>query len=388
MKRIQVLIYLLLSGFLSMAQSLEDLSFGTDSTFDVLTWNIEWFPKNAEKTPDLVSQIIEALDVDLLAIQEISDTIAFFDMVDGLDEYEGYLESSYFAGLAYIYKTSTVQVNDIYEIYTTSEYWKPFPRSPMVMDLMYMNERIFVINNHFKCCGDGYLDLNDSNDEEFRRVTASNLLKEYVDDFLKYDNTIVLGDLNDLLSDAEEHNVFQTILNDSEHYLFTDYDIAMGNFSDWSYPPWPSHLDHILINDKLFDEFENPASEIQTIKIEEHLPAGWVEYEAHVSDHRPVALKLMMSSDPTRTDPGETALYFSSYPNPFISETKFSFDVSNAQRRIEISNVQGQTVLSEEITPGTGTFLWSAEEHPEGVYFARMVSGNTQSAAIKLLLKK
>ena len=34
--------------------------------------------------------------------------------------------------------------------------------------------------------------------------------------------------------------------------------IALGPSSNWSYPTWPSHLDHILISDEVFDEFENP----------------------------------------------------------------------------------------------------------------------------------
>ena len=388
MKRMQILIYLLLCGFLSLAQSIEDLSFGTDTTFEVLTWNIEWFPKNGQPTVAYVSEIIEALDVDLLAIQEVNDTGAFNEMIDGLSAYEGYLESSYFAGLAYIYKNSTIQINDIYEIYTSAPYWSPFPRSPMVMDLNFMNERIIVINNHFKCCGDGIFDIDNSDDEETRRYLASNLLKDYVDTNFPNENSIVLGDLNDVLSDDEENNVFQLILDDSENYLFADFEIAIGSDSSWSYPTWPSHLDHILITNELFDEFENPGSVIQTIKLEEYIAGGWSEYDASISDHRPVAMKLLMNSDLNGTDVTPAAPHFSNYPNPISSETRFSFDISNAHRRIEIINVQGQTVLSEEITPGAGTFLWSAEGHPEGIYFARLVSGKAQSEAIKLLLRK
>ena len=48
------------------AQDLDDLNFGTDETFEVMTWNIEWFPKNDQITVDYVTQIIQALDIDLL----------------------------------------------------------------------------------------------------------------------------------------------------------------------------------------------------------------------------------------------------------------------------------------------------------------------------------
>ena len=159
------------------AQGIEDLSFGTDSTLDIITWNIERFPKNGQTTLNNVIDIIEALDVDLLAIQEVDDINSFNQIVSNLSAYDGYLESTYFAGLAYIYKPDIIQVNNIYEIYTTSEYWDYFPRSPMVMDFNYMEQRFIVINNHFKCCGDGVLDLNNTNDEETRRYFANNLLK-------------------------------------------------------------------------------------------------------------------------------------------------------------------------------------------------------------------
>ena len=274
------------------AQDFDELEFGTDSTFEILTWNIEWFPKNGQITVDYVTQIIQALEIDVLAIQEVSDTLLFNQMIDELTGYESYYQSGWFAGLAYIYKTDVIEINDIYEIYTTAPYWSPFPRSPMVMDMTYLGENILIINNHFKCCGDGYLDLDDPDDEETRRYLASNLLKEYIDTNFSNNNVIVLGDLNDILTDDTENNVFQMILNDTENYLFADMEIAAGNNSEWSYPWWPSHIDHILITNELFDEFENESSKVQTIKIDEFIDGGFDEYYENISDHRPVALKL------------------------------------------------------------------------------------------------
>ena len=282
---------LILTAILS-AQDFEDLYFGTDSTFEILTWNIEWFPKNGQTTVDYVTAIIQALDVDVLAIQEVDDTDMFDQMLDNLTDYEGYYESAWFAGLAYIYKTDVVEINEIYEIYTTSPYWSPFPRSPMVMDMNFMGQNVIIINNHFKCCGDGYLDPDDSGDEETRRYIASNLLKEYIDTHFSNNNVIVLGDLNDILTDNPENNVFQMILDDPENYLFADMEIAEGPSSGWSYPTWPSHLDHILITNELFDELENNNSDVQTIKIDEYCDGGWYEYDQNVSDHRPVGLKV------------------------------------------------------------------------------------------------
>ena len=180
----------------TFSQDLEDLSFGNDNSLDIATWNIEWFPKNGQATLEYVVQILQQLDLDILAMQELDNKEMFDQVINELVNYAGYYESAWFAGLAYIYKPDVVQVNSIYEIYTTSPYWSAFPRSPMVMDMTFMGESYFIINNHFKCCGDGFLDIDDDSDEEKRRYNAVNLLKEYIDTYLSDENVIVLGDLN------------------------------------------------------------------------------------------------------------------------------------------------------------------------------------------------
>ena len=54
-----------------------------------------------------------------------------------------------------------------------------------------MNEEYILINNHFKCCGDGSIDLNDDYDEETRRLEATDLLKLYIDNNLSNKTLVV-----------------------------------------------------------------------------------------------------------------------------------------------------------------------------------------------------
>lgn len=388
MKHIMILTFQLI-GYLSLtAQSIEDLSFGTEASLEIMTWNIEHFPKNGQTTVNYVIDIIEALDVDILAIQEVEDVNYFEQMIDGLSSYDGYLESVWFAGLAYIYKPDVIQINSIYEIYTSSEYWNYFPRAPMVMDLNFMNQRFIIINNHLKCCGDGRLDLNITNDEETRRYFASNLLKEYIDINFNDEKVIILGDLNDILSDDPQDNVFQMILDDYDNYLFADFEIATGNNSEWSYPTWPSHLDHILITNELFYTFENTSSDIQTIKIDEYLTGGWLEYDENVSDHRPVAIKLFIDGNLDVTNYSKPKSLFLNYPNPFSSETTFSFKTTTDLNEIEIYNLNGQKVISLNILKGQSSMVLNAEEFSNGIYIAKLLSNNNIIAIRKLVLIK
>jgi len=370
------------------AQVSSDLTFGTEQTLEIMTWNIEHFPKNGQTTVEYVIDIIEALDVDILAIQEIDDISSFEQMVDALSDYNGYLESVWFAGLAYIYKPDVIQINSFYEIYTSSEYWNYFPRSPMVMDLNYMDERFVIINNHFKCCGDGVLDINNDNDEETRRYYASYLLKEYVDSNFFDDNVFILGDLNDDLVDVAGNNVFQMFLDDDDNYLFVDFEIASGNSSDWSYPTWPSHLDHILITNELFDEFENIDSDIKTIKVDEYLAGGWSEYDENVSDHRPVALKLLTEGNLNVTEFENPKTVFLNYPNPFSSETIFSFNTTTNPTEVKIYNLNGQQVLSMNIREGQTSINLNAKELSNGIYIANLLSNKNIVASRKLVVIK
>ena len=74
-----------------------------------------------------------------------------------------------------------------------------------------MGNNYIVINNHFKCCGDGILNLNNNNDEENRRLQAVTYLKQYIDNNFIGKRVILLGDLNDELTDNNANNVFQKL---------------------------------------------------------------------------------------------------------------------------------------------------------------------------------
>jgi len=290
----KIIFLLLISTQILNAQSLEDLHFGTDSTFEVVSWNIEWFPKNGQVTADSVKTIIQSLAADVYALQEIDDTTLLKQVVSTITGYACHFKFSHYGGLAYVYNTNTVQVNEKYEIYTSQPYWNAFPRSPQVLELTFNNEDYVIINNHFKCCGDGTLSTNDPNDEEMRRLSAVTLLKQYIDSLFNDERVIIVGDLNDILTDPTPNNVFNSFLNDTD-YLFVDFPIALGSSANFSFPTWPSHLDHILISNELFADFYKPNSELSCIRIDDYM-SSWSAYDYNISDHRPVGLKLQVNA--------------------------------------------------------------------------------------------
>jgi len=271
--------------------TLDNLFFGSDSTFEVMTWNLQNFPKNKETTVDYVAKVIHHLDVDIVGFQEIQSDSSFtlliekLNQIDSVNVWDGYRANSdeWEMNLAYLYKKADdITVGKIYEIYTDDQY--AFPRHPLVMELLYKETPILIINNHLKAMG--------GEKKEARRRDANKKLKKFIDDNHPNSEVIILGDLNDNIVEPEKQNVFWNFIEDSDNYAFADMEIATDSTSDWSYPYWPSHLDHILITNELFDEFENPGSTIKTITIDKYLGGNWNTYYKNISDHRPVAIKL------------------------------------------------------------------------------------------------
>ncbi len=377
-------------GLISNAQTnyLIDLEFGTVNHFDVATWNIEWFPKNGETTIEYVVEIIEELELDVIAIQEIDEPEQFEYLLSLLQGYDGFYQDGEYARLGFIYNTQSVTVNEQYEIFDNGSYGNPFPRPPMVMELTFMGEHDFVvINNHFKCCGNTILDPDDFWDEETRRAYASELLKAYMDFHFGEENLIMLGDLNDLLTDAPQNNVFQVYLDDPANYRFADMEIAMGSSSQWSYPSWPSHLDHILVSNELFAALEDPESQIATIQIDDFFPGGFNGYDTHVSDHLPVGFGFdpatsTLSDGINTTDAGS----FVVFPNPSKGAVQIKTKGRSPIEAIHVIDQMGRVVFANAYEGSAENRLIDLSNLPSGIYSISITTVDGDRATKKLVL--
>ena len=90
-----------------------DISFsGTDNLLDIVTWNIETFPKNDNVTVNYLSDIISNLNVDIIALQEIVSLNDFNELLSNLgNSWVGHLVSSgnsNYGRLAYLINTQNI----------------------------------------------------------------------------------------------------------------------------------------------------------------------------------------------------------------------------------------------------------------------------------------
>jgi len=154
------------------------LRFGTEESFDVVTWNLQTFPAS-QASMETIARIIPQMEADVIALQEIMDYNAFHELVGMIPHYSGFIynaTNSY--RLAYLYDTRTVEVQNVYTIYNGQT--NPFPRAPYVMECSFKGEPVVLINNHLKAFGDNYIDEDDPWDEEYRRRLACQLLDQYI----------------------------------------------------------------------------------------------------------------------------------------------------------------------------------------------------------------
>ena len=80
------------------------------------------------------------------------------------------------------------------------------------------------------------------------------------------------------------------------------------------------------------------------------------------------------------------------YPNPFNSSTTLSYTLNeNSSVNLSIYNITGSLVnilVSENQNRGDYSVSWNGTGFSEGIYFAKLVSGNGKSQSIKILLNK
>ena len=264
---------------------------GSDSKLDVMTWNCEFFPAAADSTIIAMSEIINDIDVDIIAFQEIKKAAWFEKLLKTLPDYDYVIsQNSSFFDQAYIYKKDLFKYIRISEPFSDNDYnfaGRPPLRLDLLMDYKNIEVPLSLINLHMKCCDSGLQ----------RRKKASEMLYNYIKNEINetsYSNFIVLGDWNDDLKDDPAEHCFNPFLNDEKFNFLSD--LIDDNVNNATYPkePYVSFLDHIMTTSDFID-YNNDKLYVQTVFIENYI-GGYNIYEKLLSDHRPVMISIPFTS--------------------------------------------------------------------------------------------
>jgi endonuclease/exonuclease/phosphatase family metal-dependent hydrolase len=255
---------------------------GTSTSLDIVTFNVEGFPKAGYSSVTALAALLKTIDADAVALQEVASEADFIRMANLMPGWSGYfypIDNDDW-NLAYLFKDSEIEVSLESARLLFKDDFYAFPRPPFEIMISHKpsGTDLYLINLHLKCCG--------GTDNENSRRTASQKLKEYLDSQRSDAAVVMLGDYNDeIASDNESENPFLNFVNDPDDYLFSDLAIAKGTPLWWSYPSWPSHLDHILVTDEL-------AQYVDTTMVVKASPC-YPDYADVLSDHRPVMIRIL-----------------------------------------------------------------------------------------------
>jgi endonuclease/exonuclease/phosphatase family metal-dependent hydrolase len=265
---------------------------GTDTGLELATWNLAFFPQagpydfecghpdspaRIQRTAELVNQ----LNLDVIALQEISSTQGFADLLALCPGYGGVLVSNTH-GCVYqrpglMYRKDIVTLNSQRTLTELSI----FTREPLEADLTVTQSgksyRFRLIVVHLKAGGDG--------SDVTRRQDETNALHAYLEARAVSEpavNYVVAGDWNDVLTDPMSTTSFPAFVGDPDEYNFVvDAMKSRSDMASYGSGSFARLIDLIMVNGAACPDFA--GAKISTLRLD----ALTGDYGL-VSDHRPV----------------------------------------------------------------------------------------------------
>ncbi len=364
-----------------------------DETFEVVTWNIEWFGSSSGGPDDLdiqyenVKTVIDSLDADLYAFQEISSSSRFADLIGELEAYGGIIASfSQSQKTAYLFKRATIDSLDsgmITENMTQSNWANG--RYPLFFQFSVTigeeSREIFSYNIHAKAFDDA-----DSYDQ---RENASRELKLYLDNTRSEDNVLFLGDYNDTITGsitAGEESPYDNFDNDPEYTIITKELEEKGLASQSS----GSFIDHMTITSELLDEYISGTERVENTSY-----IG--SYLSSTSDHYPIWTRFQFQQVVSNEEEvANQPLAFSldqNYPNPFNPTTVISYNLAESSTvTLRVFDMLGREVATlvnnKRAAAGNHQVSFDASSLSSGVYIYLLSTANGQQLMRKMTLIK
>lgn len=365
----------------------------TTETFDVVTWNIEWFGATFNGPPDPIAQmnnvikVINTIDADLYALQEIADSYKFYALIDSLESYSGFLAPySQAQKTAYLFKTSVIDSisSGLLEEGQSSFDWGGRLPLSFSFDATVAGEtrRIHTYNIHAKAFGDepSYL----------RRRDAAHSIRQYFNKFRRSDNVIFLGDFNDQLNFStynEEESPYSVFLDD-EKYLAVSKTLEDEGFSSYLSAKFRSFIDHTFVKNNLIEYHINGSQRVANVDYIHN-------FETTTSDHAPVWSRFQFTeggNGPTLVIP-ESFTVNPNFPNPFNPSTTISFSIPESDLvTITIYDVLGRKVATilegSFFESGRHYVPFDAGDLSSGIYLYRVTLQYGESITMQMMYIK
>ncbi|MEQ9318380.1 MAG: endonuclease/exonuclease/phosphatase family protein [Polyangiaceae bacterium] len=243
----------------------------------VVSWNLREFPYTST-TLERAVELFEELKPDVVALQEVSEPSAFWDLVDALDDYKGVLnddDADAYLRLGLLYRYDRVSLTDVETLFPGD--WYPFPRPPLKAHVTIEGDTTIdfdIVNVHLKAKVDA--------ESQQRREIACAELHAWVTEQLatrQEQDYVIVGDFNDRLLDPPGANVFDVFLDEPDTYAFLTLPLEEEGL--FTYIPFEAMIDHVLVTSDTLGEVGDGPTEILML---DDAVSGY----GAISDHRPV----------------------------------------------------------------------------------------------------
>lgn len=366
----------------------------------IMNWNIEFFgatrekygsefgPADEGKQVANVASLLNAVQPDVVALQEVSDDAAFGDLLKVTPGYEGRCSSRFSYShdtsedfppqkVCFIYKTRVARVvhekilfRKLYDdaLASQSKLLDDAPggaasvfssgRLPYLLELDVkvgdVMQRISLVNLHGKSGA--------SADDHARRLFDAKILKDTLDRYYSGRKLIVLGDFNDDMDISiagRRASPYSSFVTDPTYACITK---SLSD-NDWhSTISYDDVIDHQVVSASMGDNYV--AGSVQVVN-----PFGLIEdYAATTSDHLPVMSEFDLRQIVTGIDDIKEVSIF---PNPTTGGTDI---ICKGYFEFRLISLSGKVVMSGS---GFGHTLLDA---PPGVHLLTIIGQSTTRA--------
>jgi endonuclease/exonuclease/phosphatase family metal-dependent hydrolase len=269
---------------------------GTATTLDVGTWNLEWFgdagngPSNEALQLSTATSAIQAMDLDIIGLQEIVSSAQFTDLDTRLPDYTGVLASdgivaggaaSYTAGeqkVALLYKPSVatlVRAQVVLSDASNDFAGRPPLEVTFRVTLNGASREVVVLVVHMKAFADV--------ESWQRRVNAATALKGYLDQAYPTQQVMVIGDFNDdvdISISGGRASPYAPFVADGARYAFPTAALSQARLP--TTVGFTDAVDHHLVTNELLATYV--ANSARAVRLDQYISG----YATVTSDHYPV----------------------------------------------------------------------------------------------------
>lgn len=375
-------------------------SIPSDRTFNIVTWNIEWFgdpgqnPANDSLQIANTATVIKHINADLYALQEISNAASFRHLLKLLPGYRGFMAPyKQTQKTAFLYRTTVIDSvrSGLIEPAGVTDWNYNWANGRPPFQFIFratidgVTRQLDAIDIHAKATS------NDPPTDYQRRQQASKELKQYLDSNMGNASLILLGDYNDDVDVStfdKMNSPYSNFMADRSHYKVITSSLSRKKFVSEIHGD--NMIDHITISNELFTSYFDSTATVDDIS---YIPG----FSSTTSDHYPVEARLQFktpnAASPGTANPQKGSYLNQNYPNPFNITTNIMFHLDKSLMvTLNIFNLLGQRVATlinhQTMNQGDHIIPFQSNGLPSGIYFYRLEPGNEPTLTRKMTIMK